>query len=81
MNHYGFSVFKEHHCIEAILIVVKTIRMEYSLDEVAASVSYHTECGEQVAVTKLSLSDIISSCTINKYFDVLILVRSTLNIG
>ena len=55
--------------------------MEYSLDEVAASMSYHTECGEQVTVTKLSLSDIISSGTINKNFDVLILERSALIIG
>jgi hypothetical protein len=81
MNHYGSSVFEEHHCIETILSVFKTMRMEYPLDEVAASVSNDTESGEQVAVAKLSLSDIISSGTINKNFDALILVRSALTIS
>lgn len=55
--------------------------MEYPLDEVAASVSDDTERWEQVAVAKLSLSDIISSGTINKNFDALILVRSALTIS
>jgi hypothetical protein len=44
VNYNRFSIFEEHHCVEAILFVVETLRMEYSLDEVAASVSDHTEC-------------------------------------
>jgi hypothetical protein len=44
VNHYGLSVFEEHHCVEAIFFVVETRRMEYSLNEIATSVSDHTEC-------------------------------------
>ena len=44
VNHNGLSVFEEHHCIEAIIFVVETLRMEYSLDEVAARMSNNTEC-------------------------------------
>lgn len=81
VNHNRLSVFEEHHCIEAIIFVVETLRMEDSLDEVAATVSDNTKCRKKVAVTKLSLSDIISSSAINKYLNVLVLVRSSLNIS
>ena len=55
--------------------------MEYSLDEITASVSNHTESWKQIAVAELTLSDIISCSPIDKNFDVLIFVRFALIIS
>jgi hypothetical protein len=43
MDNYRLSILEEHHCIEAIFFVLKALRMEYSLDEITASVRNHTE--------------------------------------
>ncbi len=81
MDNYRLSILEEHHCIEAIFFVLKALRMEYSLDEITASVRNHTESWKQIAVAELSLSDIISSSPIDKNFDILIFVRFALIIS
>lgn len=81
MDYNRLSILEEHHCIEAIFFVLKALRMEYSLDEITASVRNHTESWKQIAVAELTLSDIISSSPIDKNFDVLIFVSFALIIS